>query len=196
MAKKKKNVYIKGQFGVSEFIYVDLLPEVKRMRQFNGQVIIVLLMFVILSFVFIFVPYRGLTTEFEEKNGLNSDLKHELELTQEEFAGFEIDMTTINFASDIDGMNNYIVDYEDWLGDIILLANQYNANIEDVNFSLVNSSFEITLSMSTFYRFEELNSTIQNIPWVTMSNYSTPQKVGDQILYESTYSLAVTVHAE
>ena len=196
MAKKKKNVYIKGQYGVSEFIYVDLLPEVKRIRQFNGQVVVVLLMFVILSFVFIFIPYRALTTEFEETNGLNSDLKQELVLTQEEFAGFEIDMTTINFASDINGMENFIIDYEAWLGDIILLANQYNANIESVNLNLEQSSFDVTLSMSTFYRFEELNSTIQNIPWVSVSEYSTPQKVGDQILYESTYSLGVIVHAE
>ena len=196
MAKKKKNVYIKGQYGVSEFIYVDLLPEVKRIRQFNGQVVVVLLMFVILSFVFIFIPYRTLTTEFEETNGLNSDLKQELVLTQEEFAGFEIDMTTINFASDINGMENFIIDYEAWLGDIILLANQYNANIETENLNLEESSFDVTLSMSTFYRFEELNSTIQNIPWVSVSEYSTPQKVGDQILYESTYSLGVIVHAE
>jgi hypothetical protein len=196
MAKKKKNVYIKGQVGVSEFIYIDLLPEVKRIRQINGQVIIVLLLFVILAFSFIFFPYRGLTTEFEEKNGLHSDLTHELALTQEEFVGFEINMTTINFEKYIEGISNYVVDYEEWLGDVILLANQYNANIEDIDFSLEGSQFDITISMSTFYRFEEMNSAMQNIPWISLSSYSTPQKVGDQILYESTYSLAVIVHAE
>jgi len=196
MASKKKNVYVKGQYGVSEFIYVDLLPEVKRMRQFNGQVIVILLLFVVLSFVLVFLPYNNLISEFEEKNGINQDLKHELQLTQEEFAGYEIDVSTINFAQDIDGLYEYALDYPGFLGDITLVTKQYNADLIDFSFSLAESGIAVTVSMATFYQFEELNSQLHNIPWVTSSEYTSPQRIGNEVVYHSTFTLGVDFNVE
>ena len=37
-----KHIYAKSISGVSDFVYVDLLPDVKRSRQFNVNVIAIL----------------------------------------------------------------------------------------------------------------------------------------------------------
>jgi len=196
MATKKKNVYVKGQYGVSDFIYVDLLPEVKRIRQFNGQVIVVLLMFVILSFVFIFLPYNSLVMEFEETNGLNEDLKHELALTQEEYIGYEIDTTTVAFSNDISDLEGFSVDYPGVLGDITLMIMQYGASLVDFSYNLESEEIVVTVSMATFYQFEELNSQLHNISWVTNSTYTSPQRIGNEIVYHSTFTLGVDFNVE
>ncbi len=196
MAKKKKNVYIKGQFGVSDFIYVDLLPEVKRMRQFNGQVIVVLLLFVVLAFVFIFLPYNNLVMDFEESNGLNRDLKHEYALTQEEYAGYEIDTSTIGFAQDIEDLKEFMLDYPGVLGDITLVIMQYNADLVDFSFYLADERIAVTVSMATFYQFEEMNSQLRRVSWVTSSSYTAPQRVGNEIVYNSTFTLGVDFFVE
>ena len=79
----KKIIYSKGTGIKSDFVYVDLLPDVKRSREFNINVIIVITIAVVLSFVFIYIPYSRATVIFEESNGLNNDLNHELLLTQD-----------------------------------------------------------------------------------------------------------------
>jgi len=196
MAKRNKDVYIKGQYGVSEFIYVDLLPEVKRIRQFNGQVIVVLLLFVVLSFVFIFLPYNSLVMDFEESNGLNQDLKHEYTLTQEEFQGYEIDTSTIAFSNDIEDLKQYMIDYPGLLGDITLVIMQYNADFVDFSFFLAEEKIAVTISMATFYQFEELNSQLRRIPWITSSTYTAPQRIGNEIIYHSTFTLGVDFNVE
>ncbi len=49
----KKNVYQMDASGYGDFIYVNLLPEVKRSRQFNVNVIITLLFTIVIGFVLI-----------------------------------------------------------------------------------------------------------------------------------------------
>ena len=74
----KKHVYSKDTTGFGDFIYVDLLPDVKRSRQFNVNVIIALLYAVVVGFIFIYLPYSDAVFHYEELSGINYDLKHEL----------------------------------------------------------------------------------------------------------------------
>ena len=83
-----RHVYMKGN---NDFVHVDLLPDVKRSRQFNVNVIVELTLAVVLSFVLIYIPYSRAIVDFEESNGINNNLKHELLLTQEEYDGYEIE---------------------------------------------------------------------------------------------------------
>ena len=81
----KRHVYSKDTHGYGDFVYVDLLPEVKRSRQFNANVIIALLYAIVLGFFLVYRPYSSAVFDLEAKYSENYDLKHELTLTQEEF---------------------------------------------------------------------------------------------------------------
>ena len=63
-----KHIYAKSASGISDFVYVDLLPEVKRSRQFNMNVIGALFLGVFLSYVLIYMPFRAATEQYETLN--------------------------------------------------------------------------------------------------------------------------------
>ena len=103
----KRFVYQKGMHGYSDFVYVDLLPHVKRARQFNVNVIVALLVLIILTYVLVFVPYSDKLYQYEDLKAQNNDLTHELTLTNEEYIGYEINEDLINFEGNIDHEKDY-----------------------------------------------------------------------------------------
>lgn len=196
----RKIVYSKGFEGTSDFIYVDLLPEVKRSRQFNVNVIMALTLGVVLSFTLIYIPFRARTEEFEDLNGLNNDLKHELVLTQEEFVGYEIDLSAIAFETQLDGLKDYRVDVNNLLDDISILVENYNSNsttvITHVTYSASYSVFEITVESTSTTNLNRLNNDFLNLDWVVSSQYGQPVQLQDAVLYRSTFTLGVDRDAE
>ena len=51
----KRHVYSKDTTGYGDFVYVDLLPEVRRARQFNMRVIVLLLITITVTFVLVYL---------------------------------------------------------------------------------------------------------------------------------------------
>lgn len=191
-----KHVYAKSVTGISDFIYVDLLPEVKRGRQFNVNVIIALLLAVVLSFMFIYTPFRNATENFEELNSLNNDLIHELALTNEEFIGYEINESTIAFEDEISSLMSNKVDFNNLLDDIELLVDLYGGDITYVVYSAELNVLHVTISITSFWSYNELNNEILKLNWVESSGYSNPTNSGDPVLYSSTFTLGVARDAE
>jgi len=186
-----KHVYAKSSTGISDFVYVDLLPEVKRARQFNVNVIIALLLAVVLSFAFIYTPFRQATEDFEQLNSLNNDLYHELALTNEEFDGYEINVDTIAFDEDITSLISNKVDFNNLLDDIELLVDLHGGEITYVVYSAELSTIHLTISITSFWAYNELNNEILKLSWVESSGYSNPTNSGDPVLYSSTFTLGV-----
>ena len=110
-----KHIYAKSASGISDFVYVDLLPEVKRSRQFNMNVIGALFLGVFLSYVLIYMPFRAATEQYETLNALNNDLQHELILTNEEYvsgrAAWVIETIWLKYPEMIDLYINKIIDF-------------------------------------------------------------------------------------
>ena len=196
----KKIVYAKGYNGFSDFVYVDLLPDVKRSRQFNMNVIIMLTFTVVLAFVFIYMPFRAATEEFEELNGLNNDLKHELLLTNEELVGYEINLETITFEQQIDLLVVYRVDFNNLLDDLQILVDlkniNYSTTLTEIYYNADTSSFRITVISTSNDIFNHLNNDFLNLNWVSISSYSQPEQLPDAVLWRSTFTIGVDRDAE
>lgn len=191
----KKQVYAKGANGVSDFIYVDLLPEVKRPRQFNMNVIFILTFTLVAAFIIIYLPYRTRTAEFEELNGLNNDYKHELLLTQEEFEGYQIDLDTIAFGEDIDYLLSLQTDFNNMLDDIELTVDEYDGTITSISYSAQTNRFTVDVEMTSYYKFNNLGNEFLNLSWVTDSEFEEPRLV-TTVLYTSSYTLEVNSDVE
>lgn len=196
----KKLVYAKGFDGVSDFVHVDLLPEVKRSRQFNMNVIIALTLAVVLSFVLIYMPFRAATEEFEEINGLNNDLQHELLLTTEELYGYEINTDTIAFEDQIDFLVLQKVDFNNLLDDlkiIIALKNiNYSTTLTEISYDSNLEQFSIVVESTSNDIFNHINNDFLNLGWVSNSTYSQPVQLQDAVLWRSTFTIGVDSDAE
>jgi hypothetical protein len=192
----KRHVYTKSANGLGDFVYVDLLPEVKRARQFNANVIIGLLFAVILSFIFIYMPYRDLTFEIEELNSLNNDLEHELALTNEEFAGYEIDLSVIEFQQDINNISELRMNFNNLIDDLELIVDLNGGRIDEVTYNIDRGEINIIVANVNEFSFSILNNSILNLEWVNRSNFSTPIPPGDETEYRSTFTIGVIQDVE
>lgn len=187
----KKYVYSQGAHGVSDFIYVDLLPDVKRVGQFNIKVIIGLLLFITLTFVLVFIPYSNQVATYEDLNALNNDLNVELTLTQEEFIGYGINIKNANFESDINLLDEIKVDIRDTLGDIDIEAKRNDTFVEYVSYNAQTSEFVIEFSSKDYVNFGPLETDLLTLDWVKYCTKTTWSVSTDGQTYVSTYTIGV-----
>jgi hypothetical protein len=187
----KKYVYSKDTSGFGDFVYVDLLPDVRRSRQFNMNVIIALLFAVILGFFFIYRPYSASVFELEDLNSLNYDLKHEMTLTTEEFVGYEIDLDAIAFEEDIQQAENLRINFNnlvDWV-DIVVNLNQ--GRITSISYFAETGELRVNVSIVSQFNYNSLNNQLLNLDWVKTSTYTVPTRYGEEIEYSSTFVIGV-----
>lgn len=192
----KRHVYAKSEHGIGDFVYVDLLPEVRRPRQFNVNVIISLLFAVVLVWVLIFQPVTEKTMELENLKSWNNDLKHSLLLTNEEFVGYEIDLDVIAYEQEIDNLEVNRINFNNLLDDVELEVDKVNGEITFISYDAETSSLRVTVKINYFYSYNELDQGLINLNWVASSDYSDPEKNGDEVQYSATFTLEVNPSAE
>ena len=142
------------------------------------------------------MPFRTATNQFEALNSENNDLRHELELTREEFEGFNINLENIAFEEEINNLESHKVDFNNYLDDVELLVNLSDGRIISTVYTANNSQLEITVVISSSFAYSILNNNFLELPWVNVSSYSNPSLAGDSVLYSSTFSLGVDIDAE
>lgn len=192
----KRHVYSKDTTGYGDFVYVDLLPEVRRARQFNMRIIVLLLYTISITFVLIYIPYSSATFEREEINAINNDLKHELTLTQEEYEGYEIDLDAISFQEDIDGMELSQIDYTNVLDTIKIYCDINDGTIKDMNYSASNNSFSFSVSITQGYKFSTLEQQLLNLDWIESVTHTEPVKYNGEIQYTARFTIEVKTDVE
>ncbi len=191
-----KHIYSKSANGISDFVYVDLLPEIRRSRRFNINVISALFLGVFLSFVLIYMPFRTATEKFEILSALNNDLEHELMLTNEEFVGYEIDLETIAFEEEIVALALLKVDFNNYLDDVELLVDGSEGSIIFTQYFSDVGELRVTVLISSPFAYNILNNNLLELSWVESSEYSIPVRTGDAVLYSATFTLGVDRDAE
>ncbi len=188
-----RHVYMKGN---NDFVHVDLLPDVKRSRQFNANVIVELTLAVVASFVFIYIPYSKATVEFEDSNGINNNLKHELLLTQEEYEGYEIDLDALSFQSKIDLVKDSKADFNSFKDDLDIVVDLFSGSLTQITYEAESGIISVSIQMTSMLMYDDLNSSLLNISWVENSTYVSPRLLANAIMYESTFTIGVAENVE
>ncbi|PAT02347.1 hypothetical protein CI105_03120 [Candidatus Izimaplasma bacterium ZiA1] len=200
MADRK--VYSKSSTSRSDFVYVNLLPDVKRARQFNVNILLIVFFTVLLTGVIIFIPYRNRTEQLSSLNGDNSDLSYALILANEELRGYEINLNTIHFYNRLTEVENLTVDVNSYISEVqdkidtILESPLVNGEVASFNYDLENNTLEVVVRFSSISTFTTLNNRFNDLDWVIRSTNTEPIQSGVLVLYESTYSLEVDYNAE
>jgi hypothetical protein len=190
----KRHVYSKDITGFGEFIYIDLLPNVRRSRSFNVNVVSALLLAIVLAFFLIYQPYRDGTFQLESEIQRNYDLLHELELTEEEFDGYEIDLSAIDFEQDIENIEQLQIDFNTWMLDIEQLVP--TNGVRSVDYNAVTQTIIIEIAVINEFRIDSINTDILKLDWVQSTSYTTPSRTGDNIEFISTFTIGVIYDAE
>jgi hypothetical protein len=193
---RKRQVFQKDETGYGDFIYIDLLPDVRRSRQFNVNVITILLFGVILMFFLIYRPYSEAVFEYERLNSINNDLRHELLLTQEEFRGYEIDLDVIAFAEDIDDISSLKVNFNNLFDDIELIVDSYSGDIALVSYDTELETLEIDILSVSQFAYSNINNQILNLDWVNNSRFTTPEPLSNNVEYKATFIIEVNYDVE
>lgn len=188
-----RHVYMKGN---NDFVHVDLLPDIKRSRQFNVNVIVELTLAVVLSFVFIYIPYSRAIVEFEDSKGLNNNLKHELLLTQEEYDGYEIDLEALSYQSKIELIKDSKTDFNNYKDDLELIVDVYDGRLSQITYNAETSVIEVTVQMTSMLMYDTLNNSMLNISWINSSTYVSPRLLANGVMYESTFTIGVEDNVE
>lgn len=200
MADRK--VYSKSSTSRSDFVYVNLLPDVKRARQFNVNILLIVFFTVLLTGVIVFIPYRNRTEQLSSLNGDNSDLSYALILANEELRGYEINLNTIHFYNRLTEVENLTVDVNSYISEVqdkidtILESPLVNGEVASFNYDLENNTLEVVVRFSSISTFTTLNNRFNDLDWVIRSTNTEPIQSGVLVLYESTYSLEVDYNAE
>jgi hypothetical protein len=194
----KRYVYEKSINGIGDFVYVDLLPEVKRARQFNVNVIFALLFALVLSYTLVFLPFRDATIEFEELNGINNDLRHELMLTEEEFEGYNIDLALVDYERQIDSLSTYRVDFNILLDDVELQVDNplVNGKISFISYSAQNQELIVAVTVTDKNNYTFLDMLFEGLDWVEDSSNTEAERIGDTVEFTSTFTLEVNADVE
>jgi len=195
----KDFVYEKGVNSVGDFIYVDLLPQTRRGREFNSNVILALLFALVALFVLVFWPYRNLTNEFEALNDTNNDLQHELVLTQEEFDGYKIDLSLVEYEGKINDLTSFRVDFNYYLDDVELQVTNsiIDGRITFISYSAEREELQVTVVLTEKINFDILDTLFEGLDWVVTSTApSNAQRIGDTVEWEKTFILEVALDVE
>lgn len=191
-----KHVYAKSEHGIGDFVYVDLLPEVRRPRQFNVNVILSLFFAVIAVYILIFIPVTRKTSELESLHSWNNDLQHEFSLIEDEFDEYNIDLTVIDFEDNIDNLDTLRVDFNFLLDDVELQVNEVSGGISFISYSAEDSKLRVTVQLVDRYTYDTLNQNFFNLPWVTYSSKTDPEKNGAEVQFSATFTLEVDPNVE
>ncbi|MCF7926074.1 MAG: hypothetical protein K9L74_00665 [Candidatus Izimaplasma sp.] len=192
----KKFVYQKSTSRSADFVYIDLLPKVKRARQFNVNVVVTLLIAIVLGYFLIYIPYSNKTFEYEAINGLNNDLKYQLILTNEEFEGNEINLEAINLQEDIATLENVQVDLNNLIDDLEILINNSDGDIKSITYNLSSETITLDVANQNQFVFNNLNTEILNIKWVNSSTHTIATREGSNTFYQSTFEIGVDFNVE
>ena len=195
MAERK--VYLKSAALRSDFVYVNLLPDLKRTRQFNVNVLFTVLFAVLLTYFVIYLPYRNISEELSELNGINNDFNFALILANEERRGYEIDLDTMAFQNDLLIAENLTVNVNNYISDVNYEVTALGGDSISFSYDLDENVLLVIVGFDDYYAsFVTLNDNLREIGWVISSPDVDPEQSGVIGYYKATYSLGVDYNAE
>ena len=158
----------------NEFIHVDLLPNVKRPRQFNVNVLFVVLIAVILSWLIIYIPLSSRQERLNEVLATNNNLQNQLLLVNEELVGYNIQQNRINFNNAINQAEDLQIGFSTYLDMFDADVSQYGGDIVFVRYDAVGERFVIEVVLNTLDDFQELEWDLEEYAFVINAEFTTP----------------------
>ncbi len=177
----------------SEFIYVDLLPEMRRPRQFNVNILLIVLIAVILSWLVIYMPLSGRQERLDEVLEERNDLRNERAMIDGIISTYRLDADRITFMENIERAKALQSTYTQYKEDMenAVLEIDHNADIIDFRYDHANNEVVFRVTMGRRIHFPNLEMEIYELLYVASINYPEPTSPEGSTRYTTTITVEV-----
>ncbi len=187
----------------SDFIHVDLLPEVKRPRQFNVNIVFIVLATVILTWLIVYIPLSSRQERLDEVLEENNELVDERDSLRGIINENRIEAARVELAENIDdikalqkGYDFYMDDFENSIVFIdstgVMTTFRYNAVTREIVFGVI-----YRVPIQGYNPFRDLEFELLSIPYVeNVSRTPSSQIEPGSTRYFSRYTVEVSRLAE
>ena len=188
--------YMGKERGEHEFIYVDLLPNVKRPRQFNVNILYIVLIAVAASWFLVYMPLSSRQETLDRVLEQNNDMTNQLLLLNEEVQGYRIEQSRIDFSNQIDRVDAMQTSYLDVFLPIQDIISNYNGQITQLRYDAVTEELQVVVILNTEFIFQNLNLELLEQDFVRSSSHTTPTQQAGTVRFRATYTIGVDINAE
>ena len=177
----------------SEFIYVDLLPEMRRPRQFNVNILLIVLIAVALSWLVVYLPLSGRQERLDEVLEERNDLRNERDMIGGIITSYRLDADRITFMENIERVEALQNSYTQYKEDMSSALVEIDLDSEMINFRYDHANREIVfrVTMSRRIHFPNLEMEIYEHPYVENIAYPEPSSPEGSTRYTTTITVEV-----
>ena len=188
--------YMGKERGEHEFIYVDLLPNVKRPRQFNVNILYIVLIAVAASWFLVYMPLSSRQETLDRVLEQNNDMTNQLLLLEEEVQGYRIEQSRIDFSNQIDRVGAMQTSYLDVFLPVQDIISNYNGQITQLRYDAVTEELQVVVILNTEFIFQNLNLELLEQDFIRSSSHTTPTQQAGTVRFRATYTIGVDINAE
>ncbi|MFW6319925.1 MAG: hypothetical protein ACOC1L_07030 [Bacillota bacterium] len=181
--------------GSNDFIHIDLLPDVKRPRQFNVNILLLVLIAVFASWLVIYLPLTSRQDRLDNALEERSDLQYQLLLVNEERVGYNIEEERLVFSALVDNAIDLqidVLDYHDQIASVI----EEQGVIRSVYYDHITHEFMFDVDAPSGSDFINIDFALVELPFVVSSTYSVSSVSGSGANYQAAFLIEVNVDAE
>jgi len=164
----------------NEFIHIDLLPEVKRPRNLNINLLLIVLIAVIASWLIIYIPLTSRQTALDTALERRADASYELLLVNQQFVGLNIDNDRIAMYERIERAMALQTDFEELHAAISTEINR-RGTIHYFLYNAVSGELYIQVSSTSITSFDIIDFDLIELPMVVSSRYTVTHHEGTRV---------------
>ncbi|MFP4078337.1 MAG: hypothetical protein ACOCU5_02370 [Bacillota bacterium] len=187
------NRHYTGDEDQNAFIEVDLLPQMRRPRQFNVNVLLVVLVAVFASWLLIYLPLNGRQDALDDTLETNNDLTNEEVFINETIESYGIEKERIDFQAHLENAKGLQTNYAEQLEGIenAISAVEPDGRFLSVSYDAVNEEFYIGVTLNRQISFQNVNIEILELDFVNSASYSSPESIKGSSWYRARFTIEV-----
>jgi len=188
------NRHYKGDDEQSAFIEVDLLPQMRRPRAFNVNILLIVLVAVFFSWVLIYIPLNGRQDTLDDTLETNNDLTNELEVINDIVDRYGIERERIDFQDQLEMARPLQSEYADNLSEIeeAITIIETDGRILSVSYNAVENRFDLVITLRRVISFSNVNIEFLELDFVSGSSHTDPEPISGSTRYRAAYTIEVS----
>ena len=191
------NRHYTGGEDQNAFIEVDLLPQMRRPRQFNVNVLLVVLLAVFASWLLIYLPLTGRQDALDDALETNNDLSNQRMFINETIDSYGIEAERIEFQNQLvlaESLQSGYAEQLDGIGNAIEII-EPNGRFLSISYNAVEMQFDVAVALTRDISFRNVNIEILELDFVNESTYTDPQPIQGTSWYRARFTIEVDADA-
>ncbi len=192
------NRFFKGRnLPENEFITVDLLPDVRRPRQFNVNVILIVLVAVFFTWLLIYWPLTARQNDLDKALELNNDLENALQHLSEQEEAYRLDNEIITFYGHVNQIRDLQFDFHTLDQDIqaAIRSSEPTAHFLFYQYNAATQVYTIRVSLMHYFIFEDVLIDLYELDYVIRATHGSIMSPEHTTRYEAAFRIEVDIDA-